>query len=362
MNRSSLLPVLLTVTAAMGQNVDVTTVQSKPLTRTMALTGEFRPWQSVDLHARVAGFVESITVDRGSPVKQGQLLAVLSAPELDAQVAEAEAQALAVKARAAESRARVSIAQSTLDRLRRAAQTTGAVSGQEIAIAEQTLEETRSVLISSEAAGNAAQASVDAVRKLREYLRIEAPFGGVITERYAHPGALAGPGTGPLVKLEQGGRLRLVVAVPESNYSGITRGARIPFKVAAYPDRSFSGVVARMAGALDAKTRTMAIELDVSNPRNELAPGMFADVQWPVKTRGSTLLVLPTAIVTTTERSFVIRIRNGRAEWVDVRRGGRFDALQEVFGNLEDGDTVVLRGTDEIRDGAALSVTARKSG
>jgi RND family efflux transporter MFP subunit len=137
---------------------------------------------------------------------------------------------------------------------------------------------------------------------------VTAPFDGVITTRYVHPGALVGPGADvPLLQLDQISRLRLAVAVPEAVVAGLVQGAPVDFKVPAYPDRTFSGIIAWRAYALDMKTRTMPVELDVSNPQRLLAPGMYPSVLWPVERSRASLLVPPTSVVTTTERVFVIR-------------------------------------------------------
>jgi membrane fusion protein (multidrug efflux system) len=149
--------------------------------------------------------------------------------------------------------------------------------------------------------------------------------------------------------------LRLVVAVPEGNFAGIRQGARIPFHVSAYPARTFTGTVARLARSIDPKTRTMSVELDVSNASGALAPGMYPQVNWPVGAAERSLVVPATSVVRTTERVFVIRVRNNRAEWVDVRVGAREGADAQVFGGLEAGDTIVRNGSDEIRDGAPLT-------
>jgi membrane fusion protein, multidrug efflux system len=101
------------------------------------------------------------------------------------------------------------------------------------------------------------------------------------------------------------------------------------------------------------------VELDVSNPSGTLAPGMYPEVSWPVRQPGESLLVPPTSIVTTTERTFVIRVRNGKAEWVNVRRGVRSGDLTEVIGDLHPGDNIVRRGTDEIREGAPIQVQGK---
>ena len=122
----------------------------------------------------------------------------------------------------------------------------------------------------------------------------------------------------------------------------------------AYPERNFSGTVARRAQALDQKTRTMAVELDVMNPDRSLAPGMYAAVKWPVRRSQPALYVPRTSVVTTTERTFVIREKNGKAEWVNVRKGAVDGDLQEVIGELQAGDKVVKRAYDELREGTPL--------
>jgi membrane fusion protein (multidrug efflux system) len=145
-----------------------------------------------------------------------------------------------------------------------------------------------------------------------------------------------------------------VAPVPEEDVGELARGATVSFHVPAYPDRIFSGTLARVAHALDIKTRTMPVELDVFNRDSTLAPGMYPSVKWPVHRARPSLYVPKTSVVTTTERTFVIRDRNGRAEWVDVQKGAAEGDLIEVRGNLQAGDQVVRRGTDEIRDGSTI--------
>lgn len=98
----------------------------------------------------------------------------------------------------------------------------------------------------------------------------------------------------------------------------------------------------------------MPVELDVANPDGRLAPGMYPEITWPVRKKRPSLLVPPSSIVTTTERTFVIRVRGGKAEWVNVTRGATVDDLVEVFGTLNPGDEIVRRGTDEIREETSL--------
>jgi RND family efflux transporter MFP subunit len=339
------------------QSVEVAPVVSKSVERKLRLPGEISAYLGVDLRARVNGFVERIDVDRGSVVKQGQLLVLLSAPELAAQRTEAEAKVQAVESQRAEAQAKLVAAESTYQRLKAASATPGAVAENEVILAQQALEAARAVLVALDGSKRAAEAAVLPLRELEGYLRVTAPFDGVITTRYVHPGALVGPAAGtPLVRLEQISTLRLVVAVPEADAGGILRGARVPFTVPAWPGVTFSGVVSRVADSLDPKTRTMPVELDVANANGRLAPGMYPEVTWPVRRSAPSLLVPPTSVVTNTERTFVIRVRDGRAEYVDVTRGAPVDDLVEVFGALHPGDQIVRRATDEIRQGAQLSV------
>jgi RND family efflux transporter MFP subunit len=169
-----------------------------------------------------------------------------------------------------------------------------------------------------------------------------------------------------MLRLQQVARLRLVVPVPEANVSGIALEAKISFTVPSFPGESFSGVVARLSNALDEKTRTMPVELDVSNQNRRLAPGMFAEVLWPVTRPRPSMFAPPSAVATTTERTFVIRVRDGVTEWVDVKRGASMSEngkdLVEVFGDLSPGDQIAVRGTDELRAGTRVNAKPAASG
>lgn len=350
---------LLALSAAGQPRPETVTVIARVAERTLQLPAEILPYERVDVHARVTGFVETVLVDRGSRVRQGQTLMVLSAPEIAAQRAEAEARARAAASQEAEAQARVVVAESVYERLRAAAETPGAVARVELVRAEKTLEAARAARQAAGDAARAAEAAVEQWRRLEAYLTVTAPFDGVVTERLVHPGALVGPGSGrsePLLRLEQHHRLRVLVSVPEAEAAGISEGTRVGFQVNAYPSQKFFGTVARSAHALDPRTRSLPVELDVDNSAGRLAPGMYAEVEWPVRRPQPSLLAPVTSVVTTTERTFVIRVRHGRAEWVDVRRGNVLGEWVEVFGPLRPGDVLLRRGTDEIRPGTPLDV------
>jgi membrane fusion protein, multidrug efflux system len=340
--------------------VETMTVVSRLLEQNVTIPGDLTAFQGVNLSAKVSGFVESVAVDRGSWVKQGQLLGRLSAPELLAQRAEAQAKLQAVRAQQAEAEAHTVTAQSSYDRLKAASATPGVVAGHDLEIAQRGLEAARAHVRALEGSALAAEAAVAAVTQMEAYLKLTAPFDGVITERNVHPGSLVGPSTGALLRIEQVSSLRLTVPVPESYVGAIVKGTKVDFEVSAFPDQKFQGVIARPAHSLDMKTRSMLVELDVTNPDLALAPGMFAEVRWPISRAQPSLFVPRTAVVRTSERQFVVRVRDGVAEWVDVRRGVLDGDTLEVFGDLHDGDIVVRRGSDEIRPGAKITPVPAK--
>jgi membrane fusion protein, multidrug efflux system len=336
--------------------VDVARVVERPLDVELSLPGELTAFQTVAIYPRVTGFVKAVNVDRGSRVRAGDLLASLEAPELLAQRAEAQSKLQGAEAQLAVTRARADAARGTFERVKAASATPGVVAGNEVMVAQKTAEASQSEVTSAQQTVEAARQALNAVRDLEAYLRLTAPFAGVVTERNVHPGALVGPSIGatspPLLRLVDNARLRVVVPVPEAYTSDLTVGAEIQFSVSAYPGRNFSGAVARIAQSVDVATRTMAVELDVTNTDGRLAPGTFCQVRWPVRRLGPSLLVPSTSVANTTDRTFVIRVRGGRAEWIDVRTGLTSGQLVEVFGELRSGDVIAVRGTDELRHGA----------
>ena len=159
----------------------------------------------------------------------------------------------------------------------------------------------------------------------------------------------------PIVRIQTLTRHRLVVPVPEYDVAGIPEGTEVSFTVPSYPGRVFRAPIARISRAVDIKTRTMPVELDVRDPHAELDPGTFCEVSWPVRRAYSTLFVPASAVASDLERTFVIRVRNNRVEWVDVKTGAKSGKLIEVFGDLKEGDQVAVRGTDQLRPGTEVS-------
>lgn len=343
-----------------AKTVDVMTLQPQQVEKTIALPGEIYPYEGVDIYPKISGFIETLYVDRGSKVKRGQLLATLSAPELSSQISEAQAKVSASRFQRAEAVARYESEEETYQRLKGAAKTSGAISADELTTAQKRVAAAAAQI--SALSGNelSARAAVGSIRNIANYLRIYAPFDGVITSRELHPGALVGPSGSPIAHLEKISRLRLVVSVPEANVANIPAGMPLSFTVAAFQNKVFTGKVSLIAHSLDSKTRTEPVELAVENSSGQLSPGMYAEVQWPDHSVKPVFVVPPGAIVTTTERVFVIRVRHGLVDWVDVKRGDTFGNQVEVIGALQPGDQIVIKATDEIRPGSIVS-TEEKS-
>ncbi len=337
--------------------VEVAKVSSKKLSITVRLPGELQAFEAVAVFPKVTAYVDSVSVDRGSRVKSGQLMARLVAPELAAQRAEAQSKLQAAESQRAESQAKLSSDESTYERLKSASATPGVVAGNDLEIAQRAVEADRARLEASRGSAEAAKSALKSVADLEGYLQVRAPFNGIVTERNVHPGSLVGPSTGasgaamPMLRLEKADRLRLVVPVPEKYTGGIAEGTKLEFSVPAYAGQAFSGTVARIAHSVDVKTRTMPVELEVKNAEGRLSSGMFPEVLWAVRRTGPSLFVPVSAVVRTTEATFVVRVRDGSTEWVNVQTGELDGKSIEVIGGLHTGDEIAARGTDELRPG-----------
>src|ERR1700761_2139724 len=323
--------------------VSVADVEKGKLSSAIAVPGELIPYQQVDLYAKINSYVKKLLVDIGSQVHTGQLLATLEAPEINSQLAGAQS-------RIQQQEAVYYASKANYDRLLNTSKTPGTISANDL---EQ-----------AEAKKNADLANVDAAKSAYKevaanlnYLEIRAPFDGVITSRNVNLGAYVGPGgktTDPLFVLQDQTRLRLVVSVPESYTSELNNKDFVNFNVRSLPGRTFKAQVKRIAGALDEKLRSERLEMDVYNTDKKLLPHMYADVNVTVPSNDSSFIVRKTAVVSSTEKVFVIKVTNHQAQWVNVQKGLQSGDFMEVFGKLKAGDQVVINATDEIRDGSKV--------
>jgi RND family efflux transporter MFP subunit len=352
-------------TPALPPQIEATRVVARTLSTTVNLPGELTPYESVDLYAKETGFVKSIRVDRGSKVKRGELLAELEAPELVARRAQANAAYQSAMSQLSSAQSKLASDRATFERMREAAKTPGVVAGNDLEVAQKTAESSQANVAALEKSADAAQEGLRAVTQLESYLKIAAPFDGRITTRYVHPGALVGPSGGPgamtpIVRVQTIDRERLIVPVPESDVAGVPEGTLVSFTVSAFPGRTFQAPIARISREVETKTRTMPVELEVKDPKGELLPGTFCDVEWPVRRTYPTLVVPASSVASNLQRTFVIRIRGTKVEWIDVKTGARVGNTIEVFGDLREGDLVAVRGTDQIRTGTEVRVKEAK--
>jgi membrane fusion protein (multidrug efflux system) len=316
-------------------------VQKGKLSSTITVPGELLPYQQVELYAKVNSYVKGLMVDIGSQVHEGQLLATLEAPEINSQLSTANS-------RIKQQQAVYFASKATYDRLFNTSKTPGTIS-------QNDLEQ-------AEAKKNSDYANLEAVRSAYKeaaanlaYLNIRAPFDGVITTRNVNLGAYVGPGgkgTDPLFVLQDQQRLRLVVSVPESYTGDLSKKNEVTFTVKSLPNQKFTAKIKRLAGALDEKLRSERLEIDVYNTSKRLLPHMFAEVAISLPAKDSTFIVPKTAVVTSTEKVFVIKVLNHRALWVNVQKGFQSGDMVEVYGDLKLGDQIVKQASDEIRDGS----------
>ena len=341
--------------------VETVAVAQRRLRTTDRLPAQLIAYESVDVYPKVTGFLEDLRVDVGSRVQKGQLLMRLSAPELVSQRAQADAALHAAEAQLVSAQAKLRADEGTQERLSAAAKTPGVVAENDVMVAKQTVAGDRGAVASAEHNVSAAGDALRAVTQMESYLNITAPFGGVVTRRNLHPGALVGPASGqsgsvPIIQVVDTDRLRLVVPVPEAEVGAMQLGQSVPFTVPAFLGKTFTAPIARISHDVNLQTRTMHVELDVQNQDGKLAPGSFATVTWPVERSYDTLFVPTSAVASDQQRTFVIRVKDGTASWVTVQTGQTVNGEIEVVGDLQAGDPIVRNATDSIRNGQKVSV------
>ena len=358
--------------AATVRVATVAIAKEEPIVDTVTLSGEFRPFQVVDVHAKVAGYIRKIYVDVGDKVKAGRVMAVLEVPELSAQILGAEAsvkrsgdairRAQSEMVRAKSSHAATHLAYARLKQASDARP--GLIAEQELddALAKDQESEAQ---VESEAAAlseannqlSIAQAERKQLAAMESYTQITAPFDAVVTKRYADTGSLIQSGTAsntqamPVVQLAEWSKLRLVVPVPESAVSSIRLGTIVKVKV---PDlnRAFEGKVARFADALSDETRTMHTEIDVDNKSGALVEGMYAETSVVLQHKDNALAIPTQAIARNGSKATVLIVdAQNRIEEREVTIGEEGNNRVEITSGLKPDDRVVLGSRSEFRKG-----------
>lgn len=350
----------------------VAVVQRRPIENALTLSGEFRPYQQVDVHAKVAGYIKQIFVDVGDHVKAGQVLAILEVPELSAQVAGAKADIQRYQDGIQRARSEIRRAESNhssyhaaYTRLKQASQSRpGLIAEQELDDSQAKDQETQAQIESAQAALSesqsqlaAAQADLERLSALEAYSHITAPFAGVITKRYADTGALIQAGTAsetqsmPVVQLAEWSRLRLVVPVPESAVAQLQPGSSVQVRVSAV-NRTFEGHVSRFADSLNEETRTMHTEIDVENPDGTLKDGMYAEAKIVLNQRSGVLTVPIQALERNATGATVLIVNShGAVELRQIKLGVEGSDRVEVTSGLEENDHVIIGNRSEFHPG-----------
>ncbi len=326
-------------TATAIDTVPVFILHDTSFAKGIELPAELLPYEQSQLFARVQGYIRDMKVDIGDRVRRGQTLALIEAPELNTKQAEYQSSIEAARAKYMSSN-------DMYQRLNKAsnANTPGIVAPVE-------LTRSRNQLLADSASYRAARQLARSYSQVAGLLVLRAPFDGIITARNADRGALVG--NNQVVLTVQNNRtLRLRIAVPELYNASNTATKQATFRVDAFPEKLFTATLSRKSGTIDPTTRTEQWEYIFNNKNGELKAGSFAYVKLDMQRAGNSFVVMPTAIATNQERRFVIRVKDGKAEWVDVRQGMSTEKGIEIFGNLSNGDTLVARATDERKPGS----------
>jgi RND family efflux transporter MFP subunit len=345
-----------------GVPAAVAIVKRTSIGNSYSVAGEFVPYQEIEVHAKVAGYIRKINVDIGDRVKTGQVLAVLEVPELMAQLQGAEAavrhsqeEVMRAQNEVARDEAQHAALHANCHRLEQAATARpGLIAQQELDDAEAKdraseaqVESAKSALSAARHQLEVSQATNRQMSAMSDYTRITAPFDGVVTWRYADTGALVQAGTSnstsaPVVKLAQVNVLRLRIPVPESLAASIRVGQPAEVIVQATKER-FTGTVTRFTDSLDRTTRTMQVEIDVPNETYKLQPGMYANVSLQVQKQANALTVPINAIQRGHDTIRVLMVdRQNRVQEREVRTGAEDGNNVAILSGLSEGDRVLI--------------------
>jgi RND family efflux transporter MFP subunit len=364
-------------TAANVPTAAVVDVQRHDLASELSIASEFQPYQEVNVYAKVSGYIQKLSVDWGTHVKRGQLLAVLEVPELQQQLQQDEASVKKSEqdlARASEELNRAesayTVAHLTYSRLADVQKSRPElVAQEEIDIAQgKDLEASagasgaKDSLAASEQELLASKAALEKDRAMYAYARITAPFDGVVTEIDAYTGALLPAGTSSnkgdqtLCHLSQTDFLRLVIPVPERAVADVHVGESVVVRVTTI-NRTFDGKIALFSGQIDPETRTLHTEVNVSNPKYEIVPGMYATVQIPLHSAQNVLTVPVQAVQSSGESRGVVLVVGGdsRIEKRDVTLGLESATDVEIVSGLRENERVVFGEQSQFKPGELVA-------
>lgn len=328
-------------------SVKVFTLATDSVKKTLVLPAELLPKEDAQIRAKVQGYIRKMYVDIGSKVTQGQILALIEAPELNSRVQE-----LNEKTRASYSRYLSS--KDYFKRIKLASRTNGVIAASE-------LQRVKNQMMADSLEYKANQSSASSAKQIGNYLTVIAPYTGIITKRNIVTGSFVGtPNEKPLFELSDSRVLRLQVAVPEAYVDAILLNETAELTTRSLPDKKIKAKLMRKAGQIDHESRSEIWEFEVPNANSELKPGSYADAKLNFLRQQPSFTVPASAVVTTLERKFVIRISNGNIQWVDIRPGFNMGEKIEIFGDIKSGDILVQKGNEELKPDAHIIPTFDK--
>jgi membrane fusion protein (multidrug efflux system) len=306
----------------------------------VTLPGNVMAYQEATLYAKVAGYLKTINVDKGDSVKEGELLAEIEAPEMLADLIKAKAEAEAAQL----DYKRVTDAQKKAPDL----------------VVPQTVD-------AAKAKSGVAVAGLQRIETLLSYAKITAPFSGVITKRWVDPGALIPAPTSSstsksaaVVTLMDFSTVRIDVAIPDAEAPLVKKDLPVTVTVSELPGRVFQGTITRFSYALDESTKTMATEIEISNPDLALRPGMWAAVEIELQRKGNALLIPAEVLVTEKNKNSVFVVRDGKAQKVSVTTGFDDGVNVEILKGCNPNDAIIVAGKQSVTDGQKIQAAELK--
>lgn len=356
--RAFLLTVLATAAACGGSQAPPSTIAAAPpsvklsaenvataamteLSSGPTISGQLAPAREATVRAQIGGSIVTLTVDKGQPVRAGQVIAKINARDLNDAMNSAQA---AVKS--ADNALRVAESEQ--------ARTASLVKGG--ALAARDLEQANNMVTSAEAQVAAAKARQRSVQQQLDDTNVKAPFAGVISDRPAHQGDVVSPGTA-IATIIDPSSMRLEALVRADEIGQVRPGATVPFRVRGYPDQAFSGRVDRLSPTADPVTRQVTIFVSIPNTGGKLIAGLFAEGHVNVESRRA--IVVPAAALDETGPTpTVTRISHDKAERVNVQIGLRQSDTEmvEITQGIAAGDVVILGSSKSVTPGTAVSV------
>ena len=337
--------------------VRTATVKTGSPTISISLPGTTAAFATANIFARASGYIAKRYVDIGDQVKQGQLLAEITAPEIDHQIAEAEATLNQSEATLRQQQANADLAAVTWARDKPLVDK-GWVTLQQGSVDQQTLAAQQAAVGVAQSNIVAQQAQIKVLQQSKDYLSVLAPFDGVITRRNIDVGSLvqADATTGTFMfTVMQANVIRTQVYVPQDQAFGVVPGVKAVVRVPELPDKGFPGQVTRIAEALDPLTRTLLTEIDVPNSDGTLPSGVYCSVELQIPRKTPSIDVPADAIVFDAQGLHVAVIENGNVHMRKVTVARDFGTHVEVTDGLKDGDRVILNPSVNLAEGSKVT-------